>query len=135
MVEAMKPLAITLFALAGLVAANAGWATPARADCIASWSKSEYRSYSEVQADVRGQFGNVRILKVALCTQGSKSYFQVVVMDEKGVVRTLHMGAQDNNSLLPRSNPVPDSSSLNVVPPPPPPMPALPMPALPQPAK
>jgi hypothetical protein len=129
MMEAMRPLAITILALAGLVAASAGHPSLALADCSASWSKSKFKSYSQVQADVRGQFGEVRILKVALCNQGAKPYFQIVVMDDKGVVRTLHIGAQENNSLLPRSNAIPDNddaSSEGVTPPPPPPMPLVP---------
>jgi hypothetical protein len=126
MMEAMRPLAITFLALAGLVAASAGRPSLALADCSASWSKSKFKSYGQVQADVRGQFGDVRILKVALCGQGAKPYFQILVMDNNGVVRTLHIGAQENNSLLPRANPIPDNggASEGVTPPPPPPMPS-----------
>jgi hypothetical protein len=127
MMEAMRPLAKIIFALAGLVAASAGWPSLALGECSSSWSKSEFKSYGQVQADVRGQFGNVRILKVALCSQGPKNYFQIVVMDDKGVVRTLHIGAQENNVLLPRSA-LPDTSGSpgEVTPPPPPLMPTPP---------
>jgi hypothetical protein len=91
--EAMRRLAIIILILGWLAAANEGWAAPAQAACISSWSKSEYKSYGQVQADIQSQLGNVRILKVALCIQGAKSYFQIVVMDGKGVVRTLQIGA------------------------------------------
>jgi hypothetical protein len=125
--DAMRRLAITIFVLGGLVAATAGWVAPARANCISSWSTSEYKSYSQVQADVRSQFGDVRILKVALCNQGSKSYFQIVVMDNKGVVRTLQISAHQN-SFLPRSNGLTPSPSPGPTPPPPPPLPMAPPP-------
>lgn len=121
MMETMRRLALTILVSAGAGAMAAGAtgasaagaapvqtgcpagvdcrpslpaAAPARAGCIPTWSKSDYKSYGQVQADVHNQFGDVRILKVALCVYGAKSYFQIVIMDSKGVVRTLHIGAR-----------------------------------------
>jgi hypothetical protein len=121
--DAMRRLAVTISVLGGLVAASSGWAAQAQAECISSWSTSKYKSYNQVQADVRSRFGNVRILKVALCVQNSGSYFQIVVMNNKGVVRTLRMSAHEN-SFLPRSGGKAPSSSRQ--PPPPTPLPAKP---------
>lgn len=126
--DAMRRLAITIIVFSGLVAASLGWAAPAQANCISSWSSSEYKSYSQIQADVRSQYGDVRILKVALCAQGARSYFQIVVMDNKGVVRTVQVSTRDN-SFLPRSKELPSPSPApGPTPPPPPPLPKAPPP-------
>ena len=79
---------ITLFArlrrTAGLVALVTGLAAPltlAEAQaCTSSWSKSGYKSYSQIQREVRAQLGDARIVRVELCGSGASAYFRVIAL-------------------------------------------------------
>jgi hypothetical protein len=61
--------------------------------CAANWSPSEYKSFGDLQNEVKKRYGEVRILRVALCDQGGKPYFQVVIISGQGEVRRVQVTA------------------------------------------
>jgi hypothetical protein len=61
--------------------------------CAPNWSTNAYKSFGNVQDEVRKRYGEVRILRVALCDQGGNPYFQVVIISGQGEVRRVQVGA------------------------------------------
>lgn len=79
-----------------LLIALAAWVSPeaARAQaCAPNWSTTEFKSFGNVQDEVKKRYGEVRILRVALCDQGGNPYFQVVIISGQGEVRRVQVGA------------------------------------------
>jgi len=62
-------------------------------ECAANWSPKDYKSFIDLQGEVRKRFGEVRILRVALCDQGGNAYFQVVIISGHGEVRRVQVAA------------------------------------------
>lgn len=62
-------------------------------ECMTNWSASEFKSFGDVQTEVKKRFGEVRILRVALCNPGYNPYFQVVIISEHGEVRRVQVAA------------------------------------------
>jgi hypothetical protein len=88
----MNPLIKTLIVGVLLSAAPpAGGA--AEPDCAANWSTSQYKSFGDLQNEVKKRFGEVRILRVALCNPGDNPYFQVVIISDHGEVRRVQVTA------------------------------------------
>jgi len=74
--------------------AAALWTGPAPAQqCASNWSPAEYKSFGDVQSEVRRRYGEVRILRVALCDVGGNPYFQVVIISGHGEVRRVQVAA------------------------------------------
>ena len=70
------------------------WSGPVAAQqCASSWSPNAYRSFGDVQTEVKKRFGEVRILRVALCDAGGAAYFQVIIISGQGEVRRVQVGA------------------------------------------
>jgi hypothetical protein len=61
--------------------------------CAANWYPSEYKSFGDLQNEVKKRYGEVRILRVALCDQGGSPYFQVVIISGQGEVRRVQVTA------------------------------------------
>jgi hypothetical protein len=62
-------------------------------ECAANWSPSEYKSFGALQDEVKRRYGEVRILRVALCKPGDNPYFQVVIISGNGEVRRVQVAA------------------------------------------
>ena len=62
-------------------------------ECTASWSPNEYKSFGALQDEVKQRYGEVRILRVALCDAGGAPYFQVVIISGHGEVRRIQVAA------------------------------------------
>lgn len=62
-------------------------------ECAANWSTSDYKSFGDLQEEVRKRYGEVRILRVALCNPGDNPYFQVVIISGHGEVRRVQVAA------------------------------------------
>lgn len=62
-------------------------------ECAASWSPNEYKSFGALQSEVKKRYGEVRILRVALCDAGNSPYFQVVIISGHGEVRRIQVAA------------------------------------------
>jgi len=62
----------------------AGVALTAEAQaCSSSWSKSGYKSYSQIKREVKSRLGAARIVRVELCGSGSSAYFKVIALSKK----------------------------------------------------
>ncbi len=65
--------------------------------CTSSWSKSGYKSYSQIQREVRAQLGDARIVRVELCGSGGSAYFRVIALtggDGSATRRELRISAR-----------------------------------------
>lgn len=81
--------------LAGFAAIGPAAATMAQAQdiCAPNWTTAQYKSFGDLQVEVRKQFGEVRILRVALCGEGGTAYFQIVIISGQGEVRRVQIAA------------------------------------------
>ena len=89
----MTKLAHTL--LLALVAACPAGASEATAQdvCAPNWTTTQYKSFGDLQIEIKKQFGEVRILRVALCGEGGAAYFQIVIISGLGEVRRVQIAA------------------------------------------
>jgi|EndMetStandDraft_5_1072996.scaffolds.fasta_scaffold64946_3 hypothetical protein len=92
MLKAMNQFAKTLILLIPFLAGPQP--RPAMAQtCAANWTTNGYKSFGDLQDEVKKRYGEVRILRVALCDQGGNPYFQVVIISGHGEVRRIQVGA------------------------------------------
>lgn len=70
----------------------------AQTSCAPNWTANHYKSFSDIQTEVKKQFGDVRILRVALCVEGSDAYFQIVIISGQGEVRRVKIAASNATS-------------------------------------
>ena len=83
-----------ILSLAAMAAISApGSDAAAQTTCAPNWTANEYKSFSDVQNEVRKQFGDVRILRVALCGEGGNAYFQIVIITGQGQVQRVKIAA------------------------------------------
>ena len=68
---------------------------PAQDDCARNWTASDYKSFGDIQSEIEAQYGNVRILRVALCDPGGNAYFQIVILSGQGEVRRVQLAASN----------------------------------------
>lgn len=64
-----------------------------RAECRPNWTAKKYKSFDNVQTEVRKRYGEVRILRVALCGEGTTAYFQIVILSGQGQVSRVQITA------------------------------------------
>jgi hypothetical protein len=64
--------------------------------CAPNWSTKGFKSFGDVQDEVKKRYGEVRILRVALCDPGGNAYFQVVIISGQGEVRRVQLAAATN---------------------------------------
>jgi hypothetical protein len=65
--------------------------------CTSSWSKSGYKSYSQVKREVRARLGDARIVRVELCGSGASAFFRVIALtgsDGSATRRQLRISAR-----------------------------------------
>ncbi len=80
--------------LAVLAVLAVGTTEPAaQGNCAPNWTPNQYKSFSDIQNEIKKQYGEVRILRVALCDQGGNAYFQVVIISGRGEVRRIQLAA------------------------------------------
>jgi hypothetical protein len=87
-----------IYAPALLLAASAaifiGVGEPsAQTGCAPNWTANQYKSFGEIQNEIKKQYGEVRILRVALCGEGGSAYFLVVIISGQGEVRRVQLTA------------------------------------------
>lgn len=68
---------------------------PAQDNCAPNWTTSEYKSFGDIQSEIHAQYGQVRILRIALCGKGGKAFFQVVILSGQGEVRRVQIAASN----------------------------------------
>jgi len=90
----MKNLMQGLCLAAGLAVSPAGALEAAAQDaCAPNWTTAQYKSFGDIQTEIKKLFGQVRILRVALCGEGGSAYFQVVIISGQGEVRRVQISA------------------------------------------
>ncbi len=67
----------------------------AQTDCVPNWTANEYKSFGDIQSEIKNQYGEVRILRVALCDEGANAYFLVVIISGQGEVRRIQLAASN----------------------------------------
>ncbi len=70
-------------------------ASSAQAPCTPNWTASEYKSFGAIQNEIKKQYGDVRILRVALCGEGGSAYFLVVIISGRGQVQRVQLAASN----------------------------------------
>ncbi|WP_125461875.1 MULTISPECIES: hypothetical protein [Rhodomicrobium] len=65
----------------------------AQSSCAPNWTANQYKSFGVLQNEIKKQFGEVRILRVALCGEGGDAYFQIVIISGQGEVRRVQIAA------------------------------------------
>jgi hypothetical protein len=90
--SSMKPTLKSL--IIGALCLLAGSGPLNAAACDTAWTKGGYKTYRQVESEVRSKLGQVKILRVKLCSQGSDSYFQVVVLNASGTVQNIRVPAR-----------------------------------------
>ena len=85
---------LTAGLLPGLAACPAVAINAAAQDvCAPNWTTTQYKSFGDIQIEIKKQFGDVRILRVALCGEGGAAYFQIVIISGQGEVRRVQIAA------------------------------------------
>ncbi len=80
-------------AIAAMMLAHTVATTTAKANCVRSWSPSEYKSFGQVQAEILGRYAGGRIISVQLCGQGAGAHIRVVI-DTGREIKTVIIGAR-----------------------------------------
>ena len=65
----------------------------AQGSCAPNWTTDEYKSFGDLQNEIKKQYGDVRILRVALCQQDGKAYFRVIIISDQGKVQRIQLTA------------------------------------------
>jgi hypothetical protein len=80
--------------LAAVAAIAVGASEPAaQSNCAPNWTGSKYKSFGAIRNEINNQYGDVRILRVALCDEGGNAYFHVVIISGQGEVRRVQLVA------------------------------------------
>jgi hypothetical protein len=78
--------------LAGVLLARG--ASAADAPCRSTWAPGEYKSYGQVQNELRERQPTAHVLRIALCGEGEDAYFQVLILDDGNHVSTIQVEAK-----------------------------------------
>jgi uncharacterized membrane protein YkoI len=91
----MKILLYQMVLTAAAVLSAGATGAAAQTSCAPNWTANHYKSFSDIQNEVKKQFGDVRILRVALCVEGGTAYFQIVIISGQGEVRRVKIAASN----------------------------------------
>lgn len=83
-----------LFA-AGLALSVSSDDLTAQENCTPNWAPNDYKSFGTVQSEIEAQYGEVRILRIALCDEGGQAFFQIVILSGQGEVRRVQIAASN----------------------------------------
>jgi len=81
-------LAITT-AVGGSVSVSASEAV-----CSATWTKGSYKTYQQIQDELKDRLRNAKILKLSLCGTAAEPYFQATILNESGKVVIVKLAAR-----------------------------------------
>jgi hypothetical protein len=62
--------------------------------CTHAWGKGNYKSYKQVEHELRGLLVNAKILRFSLCGSGNDHYFLVTILEARGKVRVVRVPAR-----------------------------------------
>jgi len=93
---------------AALLLATALWhGEPALAKeaCTHTWDKGEYKTFKQVEEELKGRLGNAKILRLSLCGATNDHYFQVTILEASGKVVVLRLAARESHAIGGRDAP------------------------------
>jgi hypothetical protein len=61
--------------------------------CSTSWTAKDYKTFRNIQSEVKSSFGDGRILRVFLCKEGKEAYFRVLFISGEGAVSRIRISA------------------------------------------
>ncbi|WP_127076929.1 hypothetical protein [Rhodomicrobium lacus] len=86
------------YMLAALVISTAAGghlsASASEATCSASWTRGNYKTYQQIQDELKDRLRNAKILKLSLCASASEPYFQATILNESGKVVIVKLAAR-----------------------------------------
>ncbi|MBJ7533933.1 hypothetical protein JDN40_07440 [Rhodomicrobium vannielii ATCC 17100] len=86
------------YMLAALMLSIAAGGSPSvsasEAACSASWTRGTYKTYQQIQDELRDRLRNAKILKLSLCATASEPYFQATILNESGKVVIVKLAAR-----------------------------------------
>jgi hypothetical protein len=87
----MKPICAVLFLSLSVFGSD-----PARAkdSCTFAWAKGHFKSYKEVEHELRGWLTNAKILRLSLCGSGNDHYFLATILEAAGKVHVVRLPAR-----------------------------------------
>jgi hypothetical protein len=65
----------------------------AKEGCIQSWHKGNFKTFEQLQKELRERFMDGKILRLSLCGTDSGHYFMVTVLEASGKVRVIQLPA------------------------------------------
>jgi hypothetical protein len=87
----MKPICAVLFLSLSVFCSG-----PARAKdtCAFAWGKGNFKSYKQVEKELRGWLTNAKILRLSLCGSANDHYFLATILEAAGKVRVIRVPAR-----------------------------------------
>lgn len=61
--------------------------------CTPNWTAKKYKPFGKVQHEIKKRYGDVRILRVALCGEGEGAFFQIVIISGTGSLSRVQIAA------------------------------------------
>ncbi|MBT3070202.1 hypothetical protein KKP04_04880 [Rhodomicrobium sp. Az07] len=77
-----------------IAAGGSSSVSASEAACSASWSRGNYKTYQQIQDELRDRLRNAKILKLSLCSGASEPYFQATILNESGKVVIVRLAAR-----------------------------------------
>jgi hypothetical protein len=87
----MKPICAVLFV--SLIIFG-GDSARAKDSCSFAWAKGHFKSYKEVERELRGWLTNGKILRLSLCGSGNDHYFLATILEAAGKVHVIRLPAR-----------------------------------------
>jgi hypothetical protein len=66
----------------------------AKDTCTHTWAKGNYKTFKQVQGELRERLSNAKILKFSLCGSANEHYFQVTILKLSGKVLVIRVPAR-----------------------------------------
>jgi hypothetical protein len=66
----------------------------AKDSCTHTWAKGHYKTFKQVEAELREKLLDAKILRLSLCGSDKDHYFQVTILQAAGKVLTLKLPAR-----------------------------------------
>jgi hypothetical protein len=77
----------------------------AKEACTHTWDKGEYKTFKQVEEELKERLGNAKILRLSLCGVANDHYFQVTILEASGKVVVLRLAARENRAIGGRDAP------------------------------
>ncbi len=65
----------------------------AKETCTHTWGKGNFKTFRQVQEELRAVIGEGKIIRLSLCAGASDHYFQVTILEPSGKVVVINLAA------------------------------------------